>query len=90
MKLLDEIDTRKEKARLVLDNVLFATNFSLASEVGLRYALALARHYHSKIYIVPAAEEARAGAVRWVMELRLSGQLDGIRHETPVLEKGEK
>jgi nucleotide-binding universal stress UspA family protein len=28
-----------------------------------------------------ALEEARSGAVRWVTELRLSGQLDGVQHE---------
>jgi len=55
MKLHDGIETRREKARLVLDNILFANDFSPASEVGLRYALMLARHYHGKIYIVPAA-----------------------------------
>ena len=55
MKLLDGIETRREKARLVLDNILFATDFSPASEVGLRYALMMARHYHAKIYMVPAA-----------------------------------
>jgi nucleotide-binding universal stress UspA family protein len=107
MKVLDRINTRKRRARLVLDNILFATDFSTASDVGLSYALALARYFHGKIYMVPAAamdfveaiadgarqkalEEARAGAVRWVTELRLSGQLDGIRHETPVGEEAEK
>lgn len=45
----------RETARLVLDYILFAADFSEASEVALPYALALARHYHSKLYIVPAA-----------------------------------
>lgn len=54
MKALKEIGTQQEKIRLVLDNILFATDFSAASEVGLGYALALARHYHAKTYLVPA------------------------------------
>jgi len=54
MKAPREIGTQQEGKRLVLDNILFATDFSPASEVGLRYALALARHYQGKIYIVPA------------------------------------
>ena len=96
----DEPDSR-------LDNILFATDFSPASEVGLRYALALARHYHGNIYMVPAdgrgsgrshlndtqqkaLAEARARAMGWVAELRLSGRLDGVRHELPVGEAAEK
>ena len=54
MKALKEIGTRRDGTRLVLDNILFATDFSPASKVGLRYALALARHYQGKIYMVPA------------------------------------
>jgi nucleotide-binding universal stress UspA family protein len=53
----------RETARLVLANILFATDFSLASEVGLRYALALARHYHGKVHIVPAASMDLAQAI---------------------------
>lgn len=53
----------RETARLVLDNILFATDFSLASEVGLRYALELARHYHGKLHIVPAAGIDSAEAI---------------------------
>lgn len=55
MKLLNGIGTRKERARLVLDNILFATDSSTSSEVGLRYALALTRRYHGNIHMVPAA-----------------------------------
>ena len=54
MKALKEIGTQQEGTRLVLDNILFATDFSPSSEVGLRYALALARQYQGKIYMVPA------------------------------------
>ena len=72
MKAFKEIGTQQEGARLVLDNILFATDFSPASEVGLRYALALTRHYHGKIYTVPAvamdsveaiADDARQSAL---------------------------
>lgn len=54
MRMSERIEKQGETSRLVLDNILFATDFSPASEVGLRYALALARHYHGKIYMVPA------------------------------------
>jgi nucleotide-binding universal stress UspA family protein len=107
MKILDVIGTQQEKARLVLDNILFVTDFSPASEVGSRYALALARHYHGKIYVVPAAamdfveaiadgarqkaiEQAESSAIRWVTEMRLSGQMDGVRHELSAGEDAMK
>ena len=69
MRVLERVEQKtRETARLVLDNILFATDFSLASEVGLRHALALARQYHGKLYIVPAAQmdfvEAIADDVR--------------------------
>jgi nucleotide-binding universal stress UspA family protein len=54
MKALEGIRMHQERTRLVLDNILFATDFSPASEAGLRYGLALARHYQGKIYMVPA------------------------------------
>jgi nucleotide-binding universal stress UspA family protein len=54
MKTLKGIGMQQERTRLVLDSILFATDFSPASEFGLRYALALARHYHGQIYMVPA------------------------------------
>ncbi|MBS1851492.1 MAG: universal stress protein [Acidobacteria bacterium] len=54
MRASERIERQEETGRLVLDSILFATDFSPSSEVGLRYALALARHYHSKIYMVPA------------------------------------
>lgn len=57
MRVLERVEQKtRETARLVLDNILFATDFSLASEVGLRHALALARQYHGKLYIVPAVQ----------------------------------
>jgi nucleotide-binding universal stress UspA family protein len=106
MEVLGEIGTRQKQTRLVLDNILFTTDFSPASEVGLRYALALARHYHGNIFMVPAVvvdpegitndaqqkalAEARTRAIGWVAELRLSGRLDGVRHKMPVGEAAEK
>jgi nucleotide-binding universal stress UspA family protein len=54
MDVLERFGTQQRRTRLALDNILFATDFSPASEVGLRYALALARHYHGNIYMVPA------------------------------------
>lgn len=54
MRSLERTEKRQGTSRLVLDNILFATDFSPASEVGLQYALQFARHYHGKIHIVPA------------------------------------
>lgn len=107
MRVLERMEQEQETNRLVLNKILFATDFSPASEVGLRYALALVRRYHGKIHIVPAAavdsvealatdarlsalQESRARAPGWVAELRLSGQLGGVRHEIPLNEAGEK
>jgi nucleotide-binding universal stress UspA family protein len=62
------IEQRQETGRLMLNNMLFATDFSAESEIGLRYVLALARHYRGKLYMVPAgavdAVEALANDVR--------------------------
>jgi len=44
MELRDGVSTQKERTRLVLTNILFATDFSPSSEMALKYALALARH----------------------------------------------
>lgn len=98
MRSLERTEKGQDTGRLVLDKILFATDFSPASQVGLRYTLALARHYQSKLYIVPAvamdsveaiADDARkkalhrsrSAAPKWVAELKLSGELDGVRHE---------
>ena len=73
MEVLEGIKTQEEKNRLALDNILFATDFSPASAVGFKYALAMARHYHSKVSIVPAvamdsvqaiANDVREGALQ--------------------------
>jgi nucleotide-binding universal stress UspA family protein len=104
MKVLERKRNRQGTARLVLENVLFASDFSPASEIALRYALALAQHYQGKIYIVPAVaidsvnaidtgtreralHESQIRAMDWVVELQLSGQLDGVRHELPAGEE---
>jgi len=54
MELLDAVRTQKERTRLMLNNILFATDFSPSSEMALRYALTLARHYHAEIHIIQA------------------------------------
>ena len=41
--------TRPVSARVLLKNVLYATDFSARSGRALRYALAIARKYHSKV-----------------------------------------
>jgi nucleotide-binding universal stress UspA family protein len=71
MRVLERTNQLEETTRLPLGKILFATDSSPASEVGLRYALTLARQYHAGIYMVPAvaidsvdaiADEARQGA----------------------------
>jgi nucleotide-binding universal stress UspA family protein len=73
MRVLERTNQPEETTRLALDKILFATDSSPASEVGLRYALTLARQYHAGIYMVPAvaidsvdaiADETRRGAMR--------------------------
>ena len=54
MELLDAVRTQKERTRLMLNNILFATDFSPSSEMALRYALTLARHDHADIHIIQA------------------------------------
>src|SRR3954451_25100191 len=44
------------KLQLSLKNILFATDFSAASEAALPYALDLARKYGSKIFITHVVE----------------------------------
>lgn len=64
MRVHERVEPKpRETARLVLANILFATDFSLASEVGLRYALVLARHYHGKLHIAPVAGMDSAEAI---------------------------
>ncbi len=40
------------RARIQLKNILFATDFSRASDVAVPYASALAKHYGAKIYVL--------------------------------------
>jgi nucleotide-binding universal stress UspA family protein len=54
MRTSERNEEQCQTSRLVLDNILFATDFSPASDVGLGYALALARRYQGKVYMVPA------------------------------------
>jgi nucleotide-binding universal stress UspA family protein len=55
MQRPEGIRTQQETMRLALENILFITDCSPSSEVALRYALALARHYDGKIYVAHAA-----------------------------------
>ena len=48
MKVL-ELSSR---ASISLKNVLFATDFSEASEAALAYAAAISRHYDSQLHVV--------------------------------------
>lgn len=106
MELLDGVSTQKERTRLVLNNILFATDFSPSSEMALKYALGLARHYHAKIHIIQAValdsveaiasdarqralDEERSFAIWRAKKLRVSGKLDGVRHQVLVGEEGE-
>jgi len=101
MELLDGVNPQKEKTRLVLNNILFATDFSPSSEMALKYALALARHYHAKIHIIQAValdsveaiasdarlralDEERSFAISCAKKLRVSGKLEGVRHQVLV------
>ena len=106
MELLDGVSTQKERTRLVLNNILVATDFSSSSEMALKYALALARHYHAKVHIIQAValdsveaiasdarqralDEERSFAISCAKKLRVSGKLDGVRHQVLVGEEGE-
>lgn len=43
-------------SQISLKNIIVATDFSPTSKLALRYAAAIARHYHSKIFLVHAVE----------------------------------
>jgi nucleotide-binding universal stress UspA family protein len=63
MQMPERIKEKPESSRLVFDNILFATDLSVASEVNLHYAITLARQYHGKIYIVPAIDMDAISAI---------------------------
>ena len=78
---------RLERNReLTLDNILFATDFSPASEAALAYAVTIADHYHSMLYVAHVinsepfdliSDEASAAAVRQA-HLQASERIDRL------------
>jgi nucleotide-binding universal stress UspA family protein len=89
--------------RLTLKNVLLLTDFSEPSELAVRFAIAVAREYGSKVHAmhvlvsVPlayAAPESAAAAIEGLEEgaqagmQELDAQLVGVPHET-MLVRGE-
>ena len=84
-------------ARVTLKNILYLTDFSEPSEAALPFAMAIAREYQAKVYllhvlsIVPIAQatpaevmiEAREERAESEMQ-RLESQLAGLPHETSV------
>jgi nucleotide-binding universal stress UspA family protein len=82
----------------VIKNILFATDFSPASESVLPYARALARSYDAQLVIAhvvvpgviavepPVVVNMRELAEQQMEQLQISEQLDGIRHKEIVTE----
>lgn len=82
----------------VIKNILFATDFSPASEAVLPYARAMARSYDAQLVIAhvvapgvipvepPVVVNMVDLAEREMEQLQLSEQLDGIRHKEVVSE----
>ncbi len=65
------------KKPVKLDNILFATDFSPASEAALGYALSIARHYDSKLFV---AHVIRPDLYQMLPPENLTGVLEQIRH----------
>jgi nucleotide-binding universal stress UspA family protein len=72
--------------RLLLKNIIVATDFSPVSEVAIKYGAAIARHHSSKVTLVhamPPVEEAEAegrspDGVRADAEFRLRAESDNL------------
>ncbi|HKV23896.1 MAG TPA: universal stress protein [Candidatus Acidoferrum sp.] len=93
-----------ESKMIRLENILVGTDFSAASDRALQYALALARRYESKIFLVNVVlsdtttlapevmtrgEELRLSAAQEEMgEFLISGRLRDVAHET-LVERGQ-
>jgi nucleotide-binding universal stress UspA family protein len=87
-------------ARISLQNILVATDFSCRSEAVLPYARSLARQYDATLFLAhvispellaldPAmADTAHVQAERLMDDLKSSGQLAGVRFKR-ILEEGE-
>jgi nucleotide-binding universal stress UspA family protein len=65
------------KAPIQLQRILFATDFSTASETAFGYALAVARHYDSQLFV---AHVIRPDAYQMLPPENLPGVLGQIRH----------
>jgi len=87
--------------RVKLQNILFATDFSLSAQAAFSHALHLARRYDAGVYSVhvlphmpfvesaqPAVGEVRASAERDMTDLATSALFRGVRH-TELIEEGE-
>ena len=87
------------RTRITLENILFATDFSAASDAAAPIAIQIARRYGAKIYGVhvngsdpyvataPEAWAAMAEATERTAKeaaARLNGQLQGIEHEVVI------
>lgn len=55
MEKSEVVRAPEQRMRIVFDNILFATDCSLSSEVALHYALSLGHRYGGKIYVAQAA-----------------------------------
>lgn len=109
-KLISKLDEKLpassgiiESKLIRLENILVGTDFSPASDRALEYALALARRYESKIFLVHVlasdtttlapevmtrGEEIRLCAAQEEMgEFLISGRLRDVPHET-LVERG--
>lgn len=79
MSTTTEIGLKKVNGKkpVKLDNILFATDFSPASEAALGYALAIARRYDSKLFV---AHVIRPDVYQMLPPENLAGVLEQIRH----------
>ncbi len=93
--------TVQARTRIALKNILFATDFSAASDAAAPIAIQIARHYGAKVYGVhvnrfddytaaaPNAWAAMAEAAEKETKVdagRLNGLLQGIEHEVVISE----
>ncbi len=85
-----------ESASVNLQRILLATDFGPVSEAALRYTLAIARRYAARLYLLHvlrptdqrSLDDAWRDAQRYMTELFISGQLDGVDNQL-VVEQGD-
>ena len=74
--------TSSASARVSLKRVLFATDFSLSSEIALSHALAIARRYRSKIYVAHVIPpELYKSVPREILEEAIEKTREHAQHE---------